>query len=576
MLGLALATAPLRLRAGEEWGAAATEAGQNMQRGKHALRRVSHGSSPIPVYCHMQFEAPKLLSGEILAYTRGIFPEQSLRMVPAMLLGFWGYPNFPGISETDPISIFVFAPGEGGGLRWVACAKLNPDGPVSSATRLQSIKSVKVGPWTFLSKDAVLLKELSDRGQFRALVKLAERSAVNDFRLDCLTPAIQDIVKHYEKTALDNLARSGDINGNFQAISLLNFFLNFANQLKECTIRGDFTEREFEGQMVLTAYDQSDLATLFNAPVAAIDVSPATRLIPAGGVSQVVLRYSPEWTSRVLQLAIDGLFFYGQQGIGDVSERAIYNLIEDIFYNYTGAMAAQVSIDGDGREVVRHLWCMGSFPEQLADWVDFGYTQLAPVVISSLVSLPPNSEFTVSTEVDRCAFIHRGMPVIGVKVNFSGIAGTVRPGQRSGTIDSQKRYYYCALKNFVAMANGEDAIRGLIDDVLKGRLREPSLAEVVGPGEGIAAQMLINPLQSLRLIYPTLPPATGDSSNNNLSAQVKLGENAATLTFNVNSATVGDVVRALHQLEVDALPQNSKKIPNEGRNDGNGGREKKF
>jgi hypothetical protein len=483
---------------------------------------------------HFKMAPPASLGAGLRTYLRGIHLGHSAQMVPMLLLGFWGYPDFAGISATDPVSVFFFQ--DDGALlssaQWLACAKIEKNSPIWPALALQGLHSKNLDGWVFLAKNRELLEALAGQGRLEELKELAMAPSPNAVRMEFSPPFIRRLVALLDSSALKNLGQTGNLAGNMQALSFLHWGLHSISQLENFAICGDVRENLFEGQLVLRAREGTDLAKFFNAPIRTIDCVRLASLVPADGTLQSVFRYDPTLASRLIQDLCDGFFCPGQAGMEGITERETYNHIENFFRASDGAWVVQCSPDGNGGS--RWLWGMAVDPEQLAEWVDFAYTRMVPVLATSLAILPPHCQFTVATEVDRRAFVYRELPIIHARLRMQYRFDGEDPPVREET----RGHYFCALADGVAAASNRSTLEALVDASLGGKLESNSLAEALPLDEDVAHRLRLDPGPILRRLvshpasreWPKLSPTEWD---------MRLGNDQAQCRFTIGSDAVG-------------------------------------
>lgn len=467
----------------------------------------------ISVLCHVQLAPPKGLAEEFAALLRDIGADSKLSAT--VLLGFWGYPDFPGLSEKDPVHAFLLDCD--GGTRWLFCVRAGGDSPLVSALSLQGLRAVSSNDWLFLCRDGEVLANSDLRAALASLVQLPLGS---DLRLECHPALIRRATDYCERLTLENLQRLGDMNANMQALSLFNFILNFSDDLERLVLSLDLREKSLACRTTFRAIPGSDLAILFNEPVDALDTEPIAQFLPADGIAHGLVRYGPRRISRLLELFLDGFFSYGQQGLEGIAEREVYNQVHNFFSALDGVAGMALCQDGSRRKLLG-----GNIsPAQLAESVDFFYTKVAPILLTSLTALPPDAELRVETEVDRNAFVHQGIPAIRAWVEETrSLPGCAEERHSAVT-------YFCSLENRIAIADGEAALREMIDAARRGNLEKPSLADAGAMDfeNGVAANW--------RVFFPDLTAGCRGT--------LRLGEDQLAVEFCLDNPVLRAAVRA--------------------------------
>jgi hypothetical protein len=480
--------------------------------------------------CHLQLAAPKPLTGQVLDFAQRVYgPGQNLRMLPMLFLGLWGYPDFPDISETEPIHVFFF-PSEDALLssaRWVACVRMGEKCPIRSALALQGFQLRDDCGWVFAAPQGDLLEKVSG-----SWLGWAEAFS-HGLRLEISQKLIHRLATNFEKLTLGNLAEVGDLRGNMQALSLLNFLLRIVSQLEGLAVTVDIADA-LTGRVELRLGEESDLLRIFIAPPG--DCSDLSALLPSDGLICAVSRYNPQALSRLLQDLLDGFFCPGTEG---VAEGEIYSHIEDFFRCHRGISAEQLSVAPSGELVLRRYLGLRASHGQLAEWVEFTFSKLLPALLPSLASSPDGPGVELVTEVERQAFCCGDFPVLRARME-------VRSGE-AGEPSITREFYLCALGELVAISSDGDALRRMVEDVARGRAEGETLADVLPMEAGMVRRTRIDFSHLLQAmadahpdrdppIIPPLPPATFDFS---------LDENCARIDFTLGAETLGALLQLL-------------------------------
>ena len=82
---------------------------------------------------------PQTLARDLMGIARQVYPGMQTEMLPLMLLGKYGYPTFPGVSATLPVTDFVFTGPSAGDKGVVILAQISADSPVRAGLNLSLI-----------------------------------------------------------------------------------------------------------------------------------------------------------------------------------------------------------------------------------------------------------------------------------------------------------------------------------------------------------------------------------------------------------------------------------------------------
>lgn len=510
-------------------------------------------TEPMNLLATLRMKAPKDLGTEVVAYVQGIYPNQSIQMLPIMFLGFWGYPDFDGVSTTDPVSVF-FLGDKLSESNWVACAKIADESPLWSTFSLQKLQTQKLNGWTFVAKNRQILDQITTSKQYRDLLDIARTELKNDFQLNCLKPVISNALSQYETLTLQNLLQLGSLSNNMQGLSLISLFLNFANQIQEIQMSADFDGDQLHSEIALTAAEGSDLAYLFNVPFNQISVEKIASFIPQNGIEVSIGRYPPEATKQILQNVLDAFFVYGAQTLEDVAEQDVYNFIDVVCQSIDGSMTKGIYIENGQEVATRDLFSGNVTPEELTQWVTFAFTKLAPVFVNSFLELPPDSEINISSSVNRRAFTYKGYSVIKAGINLEGVSLMVNGA--STNWQSSKEYYFCTFLGMFGITNTERAMKDLIDDVQRGSLQEASIASSMPLNDGMSWRMH---LDLVKLMQTQQASSSAILAVEPIDLILNLGNNQARFDFDVRNSTIGQMVDLINRnLPAEAVPVNQE------------------
>jgi hypothetical protein len=471
----------------------------------------------------------RTVASDVLVFARELFPEQSIQVASLMLLGFWGYPEFSGLSQSDPVSVFLFPSAEND-YDWVACARMGENGAIRSSLSLQNLRTKEVGGWTFIGSREGPLAAAVESGPEGILLALAARPLENDFRLDIHPSQLARFWAIREKILLERLSERRELGDNLPVLSRFNFLENFIQQVDGLSVIGDFQKRTFLGSLRLSAREKSDLEYMLCAPGKEIDSLHIAGALPASGQLQLLFRYDPEKLCRLLELSLDQCLSYGMQGI---SKREVYNFLQEVLSSFTGTVASRFSDDG----TVQRLVAMDVSQKRLGDWAEFACEKLLPVFAAQdKPPLPPGVDFQFSAEADREAFRHRGIPAISITVRTEGsfsVPGEEGPERIPFSFTDQ--LFFCSLGDAVAMANDEEAFREVVDDFLNGGPTVPSLADSMPFESDTIARSHVDLLKLFGL----------DEEGKGVDLTVRFREGSALIDFSLDGGDLGAIIHAI-------------------------------
>ena len=107
---------------------------------------------------YVQLAPPPILTKDIMAVARQIYPSPQTELLPMLMLARYGYPTFSEVSDQAPVIVLIFDSG-GDNQNVVYGLQMTPTGPMHDALASLNIPLVtdSATGWTFLSTDAGLL-----------------------------------------------------------------------------------------------------------------------------------------------------------------------------------------------------------------------------------------------------------------------------------------------------------------------------------------------------------------------------------------------------------------------------------
>jgi hypothetical protein len=418
----------------------------------------------------MQFYGVKSSVDGAMECLHAIYRSPMVEVLPAIFLGFWSYPDFPGLAQDVPNNICLFDNEDhSGGFRWVACVSVSDGSPLHATFLLHGLKTLKVGSWTLLSHDGALLDAFAKRKDF---LQQIEKKSAADLLLRIQTPLLKKVIDNFEGGVLANLSQIGQLEGSMQGLSILHLALHLLRQIEgvECALT--FHQGKIGGDFSLQAQKGSDLGRLFDVHVDAIDVRSISQLLPSRAHWQWVSRYDMEMQRYLLHHICDAFFVYGKnQPLGSLFDQDVYNFFDHIFHLGRGSMAMTIDDDNSGKIIFKALWGTTMDSEQLITWTDFVYGKMAPFLLNAGLNSLWNMPCVASTFLAPRAFIHRKHLVSRADIILT-------PKKEDTQVrDRRISFYHSALGNMVAMTNSERGMRDCIDAFCTHSFANPSLVD---------------------------------------------------------------------------------------------------
>jgi hypothetical protein len=472
-----------------------------------------------PVWARAQVCQPQQLLARTIDHARNIRPHPSLHMLPTILLGAWGYPDFHGLSQETPITV-TFLPGADAtcGLDWVARAKFTDSSSINSVLEMQGLKSKKTGDWTIIGRS----DEILSRAEAQQDTLFPAVSPSPGVRIQLTDLALKSLIGKFEGTALQNIAQCQTLGGSMPAISVLNLLLGLARQIDSVECQLAVSDENFEIQLSSHAGKGSDLAMLFTAPAENEKTARLEAFLPSGGEMRWLHRSNPNVTKLFIHHLFDALFVYNEShSIADDSDRDIYNFFDSVWPLCGGVTVAQANFTDDGSPLSCKLWAASLTPDQLGIWVDFVYNKVIPLVVGEVAKMFWGGEIALDTKAVPKAFAYKKYTIsrANIKLELKDGDATCHPYDES--------YYYCAFGDFVAVTNSKKSMRHLIDEIASRNLpRAPENALAAEPGTVLRLQSDQVPPSQKRIFPP-------------LDLALKFEDETATFKISINSKLFG-------------------------------------
>jgi hypothetical protein len=468
----------------------------------HASIWAEDGDAILPaplVWARAQVCQPQQFLAQAIDHARNIHPHPSLHMLPTILLGAWGYPDFHGLSRETPISVTFFRSTDNdGGLDWVARAKFTDSSPVNSLLEMQGLKSREMEEWTIIGRSGEILSH-AEAQRDTLFPPVTQFPAAPCVRIQLTDLYLKSLVREFESTALQNIARSQTLTGSMPAISVLNLLLSLTRQIDNVECQLGVSDENFEIQFSFHAGAGSDLAMLFTAPVENGEMARLEAFLPSGGEIRWLCRSNPNVTKLFAHHLCDALFIYDEShSIADASDRDIYNFFDSVWPLCGGVTIAKVNFADDGSPLSYGLWAASLTPDQLGLWVDFVYNKIIPLVVGEVAKMFWAGEIALDTKAVPKAFSHKKYTIsrANIKLELKDGDGVCRPYDES--------YYYCAFGDFVAVTNSKKSMRHLIDELASGNLPRP-LENSLAPDSGTIFRLQSDPMApSQKRVFPQL------------------------------------------------------------------------
>ncbi len=207
----------------------------------------------------IHFPPMKTFSDKFMAVARKIKPGQELEMGAMMMLGGIGYPNYPGISETDGLTMFLFET-EDMVPQGFIMAKIAPDAPIRNMLPSFNQQVKDVDGWTLISADASGFDLAGDIASLAALNASAQSYDI-EARLHLNSARVQE----WTNSILAEIADETDEN-MARVSGLMKLVMTSLDSAESATIGLDLDPTTLKSAFLASFKPGTAEATLMNAP----------------------------------------------------------------------------------------------------------------------------------------------------------------------------------------------------------------------------------------------------------------------------------------------------------------------
>lgn len=426
------------------------------------------------LFAYFQCRPPKMMADKIFAFIDPIFPNTSMKILPMMFLGLWGFPDFPGFSENTALTIFFFqedesfeSSGRNCCKNWLLCAKLRAQHSLPTVLKLQGICTENYGEWTLISPNHELIQRLLRSPELPFLLSLAQAPLSDDFRLSFCPAYFESILQIATHNGSTNPLQSVQISGN---------------------IAGDF----LSGSLLISAKDREFFCRLAD-DLPTQDMTVETiNLLRENDFSSLVVRLAPKKAERFFRECMDlchGKFLTDSQR---KSIRRADAILAEICRHCRGIYVEQSFLGVNFSETVRHILPVDRvrYP-QLLRWITTLYETLPQLLNGPTDSLAVLEPFQFSSAVRGNVFSHCRIPVI---------EGEFSAADPDKNLAWSRRNYYALAGNCILATNSLAAMEGMIEEfcqparkkVFSSRAAKDMTAPRMNFAAGQIADMAIN------------------------------------------------------------------------------------
>ncbi len=319
-----------------------------------ALFSVSLSAAKLPddVMAVVKFPPPKTFTEKVMSVARAIQPGQQTEMMPLFFLGAFGYPNYPGISQTDNVSVFLFDSEVPSEMPFVVLAKVSKDSTLRQTAASFQWAMEDKGGWLLLSKDPSYLKLIKDIAPYEAV-----NAEPADFDVEFRVFLGQEKVKTWAANLKEMLeGRHAEASGGkHEAIDLykktrfVDFLAMAGENLNWAELGVDLSAETITIGSLVDARAGTAEATFFSAKAGG--PVPVAEYITSQGFMSYTSNFDIKASSAyytVLETRAMGLV--GEKGKAWLTEAG--KIIQSYFADSDGTSAGSVAMQGSDSRVV--------------------------------------------------------------------------------------------------------------------------------------------------------------------------------------------------------------------------------
>ena len=303
------------------------------------------------VVAHLKLAPPKKLSEKVMNMMRRILPGQQTEMLPLFFLSTFGYPTYPGVSETDSVSLFALDT-KGGNLTVVALVKMTRESPLRAALEKMEWQVEEQGNgWVVIAKQDADLSVISPE-QMKQLLTLTQKKRHHDVvcrvyvsRLKGIKPCIkQGILEKANVTKLEDLPPDQK-----EFFKWIKPFADEFSAVDVISYSGDVCPRALLQTMRLRAIPQTPLAQFLSQKVP--EGVPVARYVdgesPLVYLGKINMESIHDYGTYLLGKLSNSVGPNGKTRVAELKE--LFDLYCD---NFCGTYAGNFSLDGQSFEYV--------------------------------------------------------------------------------------------------------------------------------------------------------------------------------------------------------------------------------
>jgi len=454
----------------------------------------------------LRFPPLSILTQKIMAVARIVQPGPETEMVPLFLFGAMGYPDFPGISKTENITVFFLEnPSETAAPMptFIVLAKIETDSPARDAIAGYGLQMQdRDDGWVLITMDPGAFDRVNDVSPLIAAARSAKDYDI-ELMIELDSARIERWMQPLTNDLLDDVASelpegsdAKQMQGLVQGFSTLMqvFLANFAN----AKMGMDLSAEAIGAGLSIQARPGTPEAVLFSSraggPVDVAKYVPADAMFTYVGNTEVQpwIDYMHSLQERL------------QPHLSPEHLALLQNMVTEMktyLQQYSGQWAASTNIDLAIGQISGHFICGGDFTDERV--VESGqrlFNKLLPevlTVVSDEFSEVVNYTFEENVDAHDDVNIHR----LNIVSDYSKV------GLDEVVPLSEQQLFLAVVAGNLLMSYSAEELKAFIDTVKAGNAVENSVAEKVQLEPGQAVHFLLDLRSYLKTIFDAVPDA---------------------------------------------------------------------
>ncbi|WP_309383322.1 hypothetical protein [Cerasicoccus frondis] len=535
------------------------------------------------VLAAVKFPPLKTLSDELMGLARKLAPGQQTEFYPMMVLGPFGYPSYPGVSQSDNITIFFFEPQKGElTTPYVILTKMEPDALVKKTLTMKAegnnsmfafltpgLEVAERGGWTLFSDEAAYFDYASD---IDALVDMADD--IEGFDITMRVYMGPETVASWSEIMKEEIADAHVLAGGAESDPgllhkqlLVDFLATVGSNLEwfesGLDLDAEAVSLGFSVQAIKGTPEYDALSMPVGGPV------PVGEYINASAVSflskwdmAAVVDYYGVLEQRAMQIATEE----GREMIKKASE---YN--RKLLAQMSGGHAGSMSFEQE--KPLSSSALGGAFDAAMLDAsLHFYYDELFPYLLETFA---PQGQQGVVEMVYRSQVAETsGAPVSEIETKTPDLPIGLTQGEASeATEDSAEKMFVTVIKGNVLGSSDLQDLESLAARVSDETPLEDSVAQRLALENGQAARLQIDVCEVVNMLSEDYEPESevarqaikklGKSDLEPLTGVMTIAEGQGVYLFSAPVSTLvefSDTHRQIRQAEKDMDAHGGKQM----------------